>query len=52
MPDTGKRDSAKTLYLRLSRLRPLKDEEPVIRPLLTRAEISLILPALRERYDI
>lgn len=47
-----KHDRAKELYLRLSRLRPRKDDEPVIRLLLTRGEISLILPALQERYDI
>ena len=44
--------SAEKLYLRLARLQPAKGDPPTIRLLLSRAEIALILPALRERYEI
>lgn len=44
--------SAEKLYLRLARLQPSKGDPPTIRLLISRAEIALILPALRERYEI
>lgn len=44
--------SAEKLYLRLSRLQPTYGDPPAIRVLLSRAEIALILPALKQRYEI
>ena len=40
------------LYLRLARLQPMRGDPPVIRVLLSRAEMALILPALKARYEI
>jgi hypothetical protein len=50
-PERPNRDAEK-LYKRLSRLKPGPGDEPVIRLLLTRAELALILPALRDRYGL
>jgi hypothetical protein len=44
--------SAAKLYARLQRLQPMAREPLAIRPLLTRAEIALILPALKAHYDL
>lgn len=43
---------AGVLYRRLARLKPAEGDDPFIRPVLTRAELALILPALKHRYEL
>lgn len=40
------------LYYRLARLQPNKGDPPTLRLLLSRAEIALILPALKAHYGV
>jgi hypothetical protein len=43
---------ANKLYRRLLRIQPKKGDPPTIRLVLSRAEIALILPALRSTYEL